>query len=120
MRYLLLTLLLSGCAYPVKRTAIVHDYIFYNAQKMCKDHDGFHYVVPVQTTEAESTGRLGHDKDYPCHDIYAVRCQDQTLLFFNDGVGYCFIRESQYEETMQIVEPPKPERPQREFGRGRL
>jgi hypothetical protein len=124
MRYLLLLVLLIGCSsYPVKRTAIVHDYIFTNAQKTCANHGGLHYIVVSETIESDSSGRFDDgSKDYPCRSIHGFRCQDQTLFKFNDGVAYCFISESQYEETMQVIDPPPPPKPhhEREFGRGRL
>lgn len=117
-----LFLTLIGCSsYPVKRVGIIHDYVFTNANRACKDHDGLHYIVVSETIEAKSTERYGHSDDYPCSSVHGFRCQDGTLHKFYDGIGYCFISESQLDETMQVIDPPKEVRHhEREFGRGKL
>jgi hypothetical protein len=116
VRYLLLILFLSGCSsYPVHRTGIVHDYIFINATKMCESHGGLHYIVSDSTIFAKSSERYGHGYDYPCEDKFLVRCQDQVLLNFYDGVAWCFISESQLQETL-----PPPAKPNEHLGRSKL
>jgi len=75
---------------------MVHDYIFTNATRGCEQHSGLHYIVSVSTIF--SKGDKNHP--YPCRDYYKFRCQDGTLLDFDDGVGYCFISEEQLQESL--------------------
>jgi len=80
---------------------IIHDYIFENAQKLCESHQGLHYVVVKNTIVSErSQGNIGFP-DYPCQEIFYFRCQDQTIIPFENGIGYCFIPESQLKETLE-------------------
>lgn len=102
---IIISLLLIGCStYPIKRSNIVHDYIFENAIKMCENHEGLHYILADTTIFAEKSHKFAEygddDSDYPCKDTFKFRCQDGTLLNFDDGAGYCFISESQFKETM--------------------
>ena len=78
-----------------KRVGIIHDYIFINAEKTCKVHDGLHYVVQVTDIE-----EVGSDKNYPCSEKTQFRCQDGTLHTFETGVKFCFISEMQLDDTL--------------------
>jgi hypothetical protein len=93
----LLPLLFAGCAsYPIKYTGIVHDYVFENSKKLCANNGGLHYIVSSETIYEK-----GKREEYPCEDVYRVRCQDGSLKYFYDGVKYCFISKSQLEETLR-------------------
>lgn len=97
-------LFLAGCSsYPVKRVGIIHEYILYGAQKACEKHDGLHYIVTSETIEAEHSSNDRHD--YPCHGVYGIRCQDDTLFNFDSEVKWCFISESQLSKTMKTIDP---------------
>jgi hypothetical protein len=78
-----------------KRVGIIHDYVFTNAENICKTHNGLHYVVQVTDIE-----EVGSDKNYPCSEKTQFRCQDGTLHTFETGVGYCFISEMQLDDTL--------------------
>lgn len=77
------------------RVQIIHDYIFTNGQNACADHEGLHYVVQKTTIK-----QVGDNEDYPCSEITKFRCQDGTVHNFDTGIGYCFISESQLQETL--------------------
>ncbi len=99
MRNTLLLMLLGGCStYPQTRVGIIHEYIFREAEDVCSGNAGLHYIVSINKIEAKSSkdGR----EDYPCSGEFRVRCQDQTLKIIDDS-GYCFISESQLEETLR-------------------
>lgn len=102
MKYLLLFLCILGCSSKVHhRTAIVHDYIIENATDMCKDHMDLHYIVVDQVVLEEVIQFSYMHQRYPCHTNFIFRCQDGTALPFSDGVGYCFISESQLKESLE-------------------
>jgi hypothetical protein len=93
---------MSGCAtHTAKRVNIVHDYVLNRATETCTDHGGLHYVVTNSSVEDDGDS-------YPCKNTFAFRCQDQTLHKFNDGVAYCFISESQLQETLSTFKSSKP------------
>lgn len=103
MKYIFYLLLLTSCTkFPQQNIGIIHDYIFENANKMCKLHSGLHYIVSVQTIESEYSKPRNVDfKDYPCTQVYKVRCQDQILFEINDGIAWCFIPQAQLRETLK-------------------
>lgn len=105
VKYIFLLLILSGCHHAVHRVGIIHDYIFANAIKMCKSHQGLHYIVAEQDLTVGKSFLTYDAKSefdtYPCHDQYHIRCQDGKLLQFDDGVGFCFISEGQLKETFE-------------------
>jgi hypothetical protein len=95
VKFLIISLLLlAGCSKTEVYTGIVHDYIFKNAEKICKLHGGVHYIVSNMTIAIDK------DRRFPCDDTTLIRCQDQTLHNFEDGIGYCFIPRSQIKETL--------------------
>ena len=97
MKYLGLLLLLTGrSTYPQQNVGIVHDYIIRNAQKICASHSGLHYIVSVQTIMDK-----GEREDYPCTEVFKVRCQDQVLLQINDEIAWCFIPKMQLDESLK-------------------
>jgi len=95
MKFSLITiLLLVGCATKqIHNIGLVHNYIFYNAVKMCANHGGLHYIVTDVSMADDNTSN-------PCDEKIKIRCQDQVLLDFNSGVKYCFIQRMQLEETL--------------------
>ena len=98
MRWFLALLFLVGCTSTHVKIddGIVHDYVFTHATLYCNDHGGMHYIV---------TRRILFENDdrdrYPCNVTYKIRCQDGTVIDFEDGVAYCFISESQLKETLE-------------------
>lgn len=72
---------------------IVHDYIIKEAIKSCGGEDNFHFIVEVSET------MLDGDK-YPCSGKYIFGCQDGRKITFNDGAAYCFISESQIQDSL--------------------
>lgn len=88
-------LLLTACSKPTKNIGIIHDYVFFEAQRSCEPHQGLHYIVSDRTTFGK-----GKENEYPCTDLYKFRCQDGTVIDFDSGTIWCFISQSQLEETL--------------------
>lgn len=86
---------LTGCQYPKKRIGIVHDYMIENAVRLCSLHGGLHYIVTDTSVLASS------NHEYPCTDIYVVRCQDGSAIKQDTGIEWCFISESQIRESLE-------------------
>lgn len=96
---LIILLSLSGCSsYPKTNIGMVHDYIFQYAEKNCSTHQGLHYIVSIQNIEK---GEIDGYHDYPCTEVYKIRCGDQTLLTYDDGAGFCSIPKMQLDETLK-------------------
>lgn len=91
LSFVLLFLLLTGCS--TQRIGIIHDYMFRAAEHVCEPHEGLHYIVSISSVE--------NKKNSPCHNLYKFRCQDQSLINFDDGVGFCVIQEMQLSETLE-------------------
>lgn len=87
-------LMLSGCA--TYRTGIVHDHMIAQMLKDCDNHGGPHYVV--QHVEVNTLR-----KDKPCSGSYVISCQDGAKIVIDDGVSFCFISESQIEESLKVL-----------------
>lgn len=101
---LALVLVLAGStksAYPKKEIGIIHDYVIAQANSVCNNHGGLHYIVSVEEIFNQRTdGYKGDHDDYPCTDKPRIRCQDGTLVELNTGVGFCFISVDQVQETL--------------------
>ncbi len=95
MKLAALVLLITGCAHYTTRSNIIHDYIFFNAEKLCASNGGLHYIVATTKVETNSDWR------YPCEEKFQIRCQDQSIKNFSSGVAWCFISESQFKETLE-------------------
>lgn len=91
---------ISCSKYPIQRIGKVHDYEINGAKKSCENHGGLHYIVDIETLSKETTGTMDFN-DYPCSDRLKFRCQDDTLINFDTGIGYCFISEIQLQETLE-------------------
>lgn len=98
MKYLILLLLLSSCSkYPERNVGMVHDYIITQANDLCKSHSGLHYIVSVQDIYSKG----GENHEYPCDEVFKVRCQDSVILEIHDGIAYCIIPKMQLDETLK-------------------
>ena len=74
--------------------------MYENATNLCEQYAGFHYMVHITDIAAEQSDGYEGGKDYPCIEQTKIRCQDGTLLNFDTGIGFCFIGQSQLEETL--------------------
>lgn len=101
MKYIisLFTIFLIGCSSFRKETqniGIIYDYILNTAQSNCHEHGGLHYIVAVKTLY-----NTNKKDDYPCLDIYKVRCQDQSMIEIDSGIRYCDVSQIQIKESLK-------------------
>src|ERR1700688_4613340 len=72
--------------YPYTRLAIVHNYMFDNALRLCEGRKGFHYIVHESKILAKDSPPY-HMDDYPCEERTLIRCNDGSLQQFETGVA---------------------------------
>lgn len=77
---------------------ITHDYILSQAFNICKNHQGFHFIVT-------KTKWYKNDKEnrHPCNRKYVVSCQDEHKQVINDEGIYCFISKMQIDESLELL-----------------
>lgn len=92
---------LFACQYPKQHIGIVHDYVIHKANEVCSTNDGLHYIVPNMTIyQARSAGWTGDFNDYPCKEVFKIRCQNGALFEVKEDIGFCFIPEDQIMESL--------------------
>lgn len=94
---------LFGCNNKRQHVGIVHDYVINNAIKACDNNGGLHHIVQKMDIYADKSNSLVDFNDYPCSEVFYFTCQDQTVFKFKDGIAFCFIPESQIQETIKEI-----------------
>lgn len=88
-------LILMGCATTEQYIGIVHDYVFTNATKLCKNEGSeLHYIV------SDLKLKIDKNKSYPCQEDFIVRCQNGKDYTMKSEIAYCFIPRSQLLESL--------------------
>ena len=86
-----------GCS-SYKNIELVHDYIIDKAYRICKSHQGFHYIASKTNWKPNV-----NTDSYPCEQTYVASCQDGYQEEFGNGIAHCFISKLQIDDVINTL-----------------